>query len=206
MLEEKTHFGHEDYEINQREVIYQGVFRMVRLHLRHRLFAGGWSESFTRELLERFSAAAVLPYDPILDRVILIEQFRPGSLSGTTPWLIEIPAGVLVGNDTPEKLAVREAAEEAGCEVTALLPITEFFTSPGGCDEYLHIYCGRVDAGNIGGIHGLKHEHEDIRVLNVTADEALRMLRANEIKTSPAIVALLWLELNRGKIREKWLK
>ena len=200
-----TTFTHNDYEIVNREVLYQGVFRLARYSIRHRLFSGGWSDVFTREVMERFSAAGVLPYDPVLDRVILIEQFRPGSLADpTSPWLIEIPAGVLVGDTKPEDLAHSEAFEEAGCTLTHLAPICDYFVSPGGCNEYIHLYCGRVDASHAGGIHGLKHEHEDIRVLNIPAEEAFEHLYAGNIKTSPAITTLFWLQLHRNRLRDVW--
>lgn len=199
-------FTHNDYEIIEREVMYQGVFRLVRYQMRNRLFKGGWSEVFKREVFERFSAAAVLPYDPILDRVILIEQFRPGSLSEPkSPWLIEIPAGVLVGDAKPQEVAHREVIEEAGCEVHDLYPICEYFASPGACNEYLYIYCGRVDASHAKGVYGLKHEHEDILVLNLSTEEAFTKLYAGEIKTSPALISLLWLQLHRKKLQTMWV-
>jgi ADP-ribose pyrophosphatase len=202
---ETVPFGKKDYELVKRDLVYAGVFTLARYHVRHKLFHGGWSETFVREVLERFSASAVLPYDPILDRVILIEQFRPGCLANPEgPWCIEIPAGVLVGDDTFESLARNEAEEEAGCSITELNPICDYFVSPGGANEYLHLYCGKVDASHVGGVHGLKHEHEDIRVINVTFDQAIAKLARGEIKTSPAIISLLWLQVNRDKLRQLW--
>ncbi len=196
-------FTQNDYEISQREVLYQGIFRLTRYHLRHRLFEGGWSDTMQREVLERYSAAAVLPYDPVLDRVILIEQFRPGSIADPeSPWLIEIPAGILEKNEQPIEVAHREAIEEAGCDLRDLRLISEYFPSPGGSNEYIHIYCGKVDSKGIGGVHGLKHEQEDIRVLNLPTDEALQLLQSGKIKTSPAIIALLWLQLHRVELQK----
>jgi len=184
------------YEILQREVLYQGVFCLVRLHIKHQLFNGEWSGTFTREVLERFTAAAVLPYDPITKRVILIEQFRAGALMDPHgPWQIEIPAGIIDTQETPLAVAIREAKEEANCEVRQLELICDYFVSPGGSNEYIHIYAGTVDAEGIEGIHGLAHEHEDIRVLNVSIDEALQLLHSGKIKNAPAIIALQWLAL-----------
>lgn len=197
-------FGHNDYEIIKREVMYQGVFRLVRLHIRNRLFNGGWSDVFVREVLERRSAAAVLPYDPKLDRVILIEQFRPGAITDpTSPWQIEIPAGILEKNEAPMDVAIREAREEAGCDVTHLELIQEYFVSPGGSNEYIYIFYGEVDAAHVNGVYGLKHEHEDIRVLNMTTDEALEKLKNHEIDNAPAILALQWLAMHRNEKRQK---
>lgn len=203
MLEET--FTQNDYEIVKREVLYQGVFRMARYHLRYRLFNGGWSNTINREILERKSAAAVLPYDPILDQVVLIEQFRAGAISNpSSPWLTEIVAGILEEEEKPNSVAQREAKEEAGCEILDLYPICEYFVSPGGSNEYLWVFCGRIDATDIGGIHGLAEENEDIRSMTLSADEAFILLQEGKIKTSPAIVALQWLQLNREWLRQLW--
>ena len=194
----------DDYEILKREELYQGVFRMMRYHLRHRLFDGKWSSTFTREVMERKSAAGVLPYDPILDQVILIEQFRPGAIDNPAhgPWLIEIVAGVYGKDESPSEVAKRESIEEAGSELLDLYPICEYFVSPGGSNEYLHLFVGRADATNAGGTHGLDEENEDIRAFALSADEAFTMLQEGKIKTSPAIIALQWLQLNREWLRQ----
>ena len=199
-------FGPEDYQLVERQVMYSGVFTLARYLVRHRLFNGGWSDNFVREVLERYSASAVLPYDPILDRVILIEQFRPGCINNPNgPWSLEVPAGVQVDGEPFDSLARHEVEEEAGCSVTELEHIMELFVSPGGSNEYLHLYCGKVDASNVGGIHGLKHEHEDIRVLNLTFDQAIKKLNNGEIKTVPAIITLQWLQLNRDRLQKLWI-
>src|SRR3990167_1165220 len=95
-MEEKfIPFSKDDYELIKREILYQGIFRLARYHLRHRTFNNTWSNTFSREILERKSAAALLPYDPVLDRIVLIEQFRAGAIShAQSPWLIEVVAGV----------------------------------------------------------------------------------------------------------------
>ena len=114
-----------DVEILDKETAFQGYFRIDRYRLRHRLFAGGWSEAITREVFERGHVVGVLPYDPIEDRVVLIEQFRIGAYAaGFSPWLIEIVAGVIEAGEEPEEVARRETLEETGCSVTELMPVT----------------------------------------------------------------------------------
>lgn len=204
MAENITPFSQNDYEIVKREELYQGVFRLARYHVRQRKFNGEWSNIFTREVLERKSAAAILPYDPILDHVILIEQFRPGALANPeSPWLLEVVAGVYT-DEEPVEVAKRESLEEAGSNILDIYKICEYFVSPGGSNEFLTLYCGRVDASDAGGIHGLPDENEDIRAISVPADEAFRMAQEGKIKTSPAIISLLWLQLNREWLKQLW--
>lgn len=197
----KKNFSHADYKIVKRDVLYQGVFKLSRYTLRHRLFNGGWTKPFEREVFERSSAVAIFPYDPVLDKVILIEQFRVGSLSDPeSPWLIEIPAGIIEPDENPDEVAHREAMEETGCTLLELQPIVKYFVSPGASNEFLHLYYGRVDASNIDGIHGLTHEHEDIRVLNISSEQAFYLMDQGKIKNAPTLIGLLWLQKHKKKL------
>ena len=194
-----------DVEVLERAVCYQGYFRIERYRLRHRLFDGGWSGVISRELFERGHAAAVLPYDPVLDRVVLIEQFRVGALSAPGgPWLMEIVAGVIDADETAQQVVHREAQEEANCTLRALLPVCEYLASPGGTSERISLFCGRVDASQAGGIYGLQEEGEDIRVLTLSFDEAFAAMSAGKINSASAIIALQWLALNRESVRKQW--
>lgn len=200
-------FTSQDVVLLKEDNLAQGFFTLVRQHIKHRLFNGEWSSEFTRELLKRKSAVAVLLYDPDLDRVLLIQQFRAGAIGRlATPWLLEIVAGVYDETENLDAVAKRESAEEAGCMIKALHPICEYFVSPGGSNEYLHLYIGHIDASHAGGIYGLPEEHEDIHAFTLTTDEALNWLKEGRINTSPAIIALLWLQLNREGLRNLWQK
>jgi len=75
----------DDVELEDSEVLHQGFFRMDHFKLRHRLFSGGWSPSLSREIMLRNPVAAVIPYDPVLDRSVLIEQFRGGMHAAGDP-------------------------------------------------------------------------------------------------------------------------
>jgi ADP-ribose pyrophosphatase len=158
-------------------------------------------------MLQRKAAVGILLYDPALDRVVLIQQFRPGAMNSEThPWLIEVVAGIIDKPESKEAVAIREANEEAGCEVLDLYPICEYFVSPGGSDEYLWLFCGRIDANHAGGIFGLDHEHENIRAFTLSTTEAFDLLETGKIKTAPAILTLQWLKLNREKLTQLWQK
>ena len=194
-----------DWKIVNQQVVFQGYFRMERFALQHELYAGGSTATFYRELFERGCAVAVLPYDPKRDEVVLIEQFRVGAIgTQNPPWLKEIIAGVIEPGETHQQVAERETLEEAGCEIIRLEKIGQYYVSPGGTSEQCMLYCGQVDTRGVGGIHGLDHEFEDILVEVVSLDQARKWLEDGTINSSPAIIALQWLLLNREKIRSRW--
>ncbi len=193
------------FEILNKEVIYQGFFRLERYRLKHTLYGGGWSSEITRELFRRGSCVAVLLYDPDADKVVLIEQFRTGAiLKADKAWLVEIVAGAIEEGEVAEAVAYRESLEEAGCEIQQLMVINEFYTTPGGSSEWITLFCGKVDSTTVGGIHGLDHEDEDIWVRTVSFDEAYLMLENGEIDSAIPIIAIQWLALNRQKLRQEW--
>jgi len=197
---------HYRFHIVEKTVCHQGFFRLDRYRLQHDLFAGGTSPVITRELLERGRAAAVLPYDPVRDSVVMIEQFRIGAIrSEHGAWLLEFVAGIIEDGEKPEDVVRREALEEAGCELGELVPVARYLPSPGGSTEELYLYCGRVDAGGAGGIHGLDEEAEDIRVHVYSFDKAMDLLERGRIDSAAPIIALQWLALHRERLRRRWL-
>lgn len=194
------------YTILQTETKTDGFLPVKRYRLQHSLFAGGISAELIRERVEGYRAASLLPYDPVTDQVVLIEQFRIGALEDVAgAWILEVVGGIIEGEQGPEQVARREAMEEAGCDVRELEVICEFLVSPGTSTERIHLFCGRVDASNAAGIHGLEHEGEDIRVMVMPADEAIAGIRAGRINSTASIIALQWLALNRENLRQRWL-
>ncbi len=195
----------DDVEVVEKATVYKGRFQVDRYRLRHKLHGGGWSEPFVREVFERGHAAAVLPYDPVLDRVVLIEQFRPGAYAaGLHPWLVEAVAGIIDPGETAEQVVRREAWEEARVELGPVEKVARCMVTPGACSECVDIYVGRVDASNAGGVYGLAHEHENIRVFTLSVDEAEKKLAAQEFTNVVTIVALQWLLLHRMQLRDRW--
>jgi ADP-ribose pyrophosphatase len=184
---------------------FRGFNRVDILHLLHRRFDGTWSPPIHREVIVRSRAVAVLPYEPRTDRIVLIEQFRPGALvAGEPAWMIEIVAGGMKPGETAEAVARREALEEAGIAVTTLEPIASFGPSPGILSEWVDLFCGRIDQFREG-VFGESHENEDIRAFAAPAAEAVAMLRRGEIANAPAIIALQWFAANREELRARWL-
>ncbi len=194
-----------DVEILEHRVLFESYFRLESFRIRHRKFAGGWTGEITRELFERGHAAAALLYDPALDRVALVEQFRVGALAaGRRPWVVEIVAGIVEEGATAEDVVRREAVEEAGVEIADLEPIHVMLASPGGTSETCAVFCGRADLSKAGGIHGLLEEGEETRVLAMPAADAFKLMEDGKIENATCLVALQWLALNRDKLLKKW--
>jgi ADP-ribose pyrophosphatase len=180
--------------------LFEKYFRLDEYSLSHELFGGGDSPVFTREIFERGSVVAVLPYDSERRKVVLIEQFRAGAIEDPDgPWLIESVAGVIEPGESTQQVALRECVEEAGCEIRQLEIISQYYVSPGGTSEHCSVYCGLVDSDGVAGIHGLADENEDIRVMVVDAEEAFAWVRSGRIRSSATIIALQWLELNQAR-------
>lgn len=203
----------DDVEVLKLEAAYQGYFRMDRYHLRHRLYDGGWTSPMSREVFERGHAVAVLPYDPDRDRLIVIEQFRAGAFAAAdspwfsrdfSPWLLETVAGIIEDGESPEEVARREMVEESGCPVLDMIEVCHILTSPGGSTESTRIYCARVDVSEAGDFQGVEHEHEDIRVIVVSPEEAYQWLDAGRFVNAATVVALQWFRANRERLREQW--
>ncbi|WP_017902045.1 NUDIX domain-containing protein [Pseudomonas asplenii] len=192
-------------EIIRRENCFKGFYRLDRLHLRHELFAGGMGKEINREVFVRHDAVCVLPYDARRDEVVLLEQFRVGAMGKTdNPWMVELVAGLIDKDEQPEEVAHREAQEEADLRLQALWPITRYFPSPGGSNEFVHLYLGRCQTEGAGGLYGLVEESEDIRATVWSFDDALQAVRDGRIINAASIIALQWLALNRAEVRGLW--
>ena len=203
----------DDVEVIEKSTPFKGYFQIDRYRLRHTLFEGGWSGEMEREVFERGHAVAVLLFDPDQEKLVFIEQFRPGAFAalaspwfddGTSPWLIECIAGIIEPGESPEDVVRREAVEEADCEVGDLVPICHYLVSPGGTSESVFVYCGRVSAPKGGGIHGLSQEHENIRVVVVPPAEAFGWLDEGRITNAMTVIALQWFRIHGDDVRARW--
>lgn len=199
---EKPEFTHDDIEIIGRENLYQGFFRVEKVVLRHKLFAGGWGETIERELFVRGEAVAVVLYDPVLDTIAMVEQFRVGALEEAhSPWCYEVVAGILEEGELPEAVARREIMEETNIVPYAMEYICNYLSSPGGTNEKLHLYCGLCDLSRAGGIYGLPEEGEDIRVRILAANNVFVELLSGAFNNAAALICLQWLQHHRPRLR-----
>lgn len=198
-------FSHQDVTVESVKPLYEGYFKMMQYKVKHRLYQGGWSDTVVREVFERGHAVAVLPYDPVREEFVLIEQFRVGALeTAETPWLVELIAGIIDEGETEETVCQREALEEAGVDVTNLYKACSYLASAGGTTERLNIYMAKVDAEQAKGVHGLDYESEDILVHRVSESTAREWLDEGVIDNAAGIIALQWFFINKEKLLQHW--
>ena len=203
----RLRFGAEDVDLQQREQSFRGYFSLETLTLRHRLFAGGWSTPVRRELFQRGDAVGVLPWDPVADELVLIEQFRVGAIrDDDSPWMLELIAGIVEAGESDTAVVHREAEEEAGCQLGQLEQIATFYPSAGACSEQIRLFVGEVTQSQPGTVQGLDSEHEDILVHQLPREQVMQMLDRNEINNGHTLIALQWLARHADRLRAQWLR
>ena len=202
----RLRYGAEDVDLQQREQSFRGYFSLETLTLRYRLFAGGWSTPVRRELFQRGDAVGVLPWDPVKDELVLIEQFRVGAIrDDDSPWMLELIAGIVEAGESDTAVVHREAEEEAGCQLGQLEQIATFYPSAGACSEQIRLFVGEVTQSQPGTVQGLDSEHEDILVHQLPREQVMQMLDRNEINNGHTLIALQWLGRHADRLRAQWL-
>ncbi len=166
---------------------------------------GTW-QSQNREAYDRGNGATILLYNRAQATVILTRQFRmPTYLNGNeSGMLIETCAGLL-DKDNPEDCIRRETEEETGYLVTDVRKVFEAYMSPGSVTEILYFFVAEYTKEqkiNDGG--GLEHDQEDIEVLELPFEEAIRMIQSGEIKDGKTIMLLQYAKIH-GIISEPLL-
>lgn len=192
-------------EIIGRSVAYTGFLHLAQYRMRVAAPGGRTEETLYRERIEGLRAAAVLPFDPANERIVLVKQFRIGALGAPSgAWLLEPPGGVIDEGESPEVAARREAWEEAGCRLGALVPILCCQTSPGVSDESVALYCGAVDASSVATTAGQHSEGEWTEVVTLDLDAAIRDLGRGMLTAATLIIAVQWLAANRRRLVDLW--
>lgn len=202
--------GRGDVTVINKRMPYSNFYAVQEYDLRHRQFDGTTSPQMERGVFVTYDAAIVLPYDPLRDCVLLVEQFRIGvyARGAEKPWVLEPVAGHVDLNETPEQAAIRETMEEAGVPLSALIPITNAYASPGDSTEFFHIYLGLCDLGTAGGTtSGLVEEGEDIHSHILSFDELMEFVcggceAAGGANILPLVTAVYWLAINRDRLRK----
>ncbi|KXZ63134.1 NUDIX domain-containing protein [Acinetobacter venetianus] len=184
-----------DVTIESRAFLFRGFIQVEKVSIRHRLFnRPDYSPLIQRELVHRPEAAGVLLYDDQQQRFALIEQFRIGALNDVeSAWQLEVIAGVLDGDESPETCIRRESLEESGCEIKELQHLFSFYPSAGACSEFFHLYVAEVDLPLTGGIFGMPDEGENIQLHLFDYSELAHLLKNGRLRNAPVIMALQWL-------------
>jgi ADP-ribose pyrophosphatase len=179
---------------------YDGFFKINLIDFEHSLYQGGMSQRIVRELFGRGQAVVVLLYDLDAEQVVLVEQCRAGALqhaldanNHNQAWLIEPVAGMIDKGETAIDACKRETLEEAGVSLTDFEYICQFYPSPGGSDEILHLYAAHVDTNKVGEFSGLAEDVEDIRLLKLPFSALKQDLLAGKFQVASTIIALQWL-------------
>ncbi|CCJ89528.1 NUDIX domain-containing protein [Cronobacter turicensis] len=157
---------------------------------------GQWQRQ-SREAYDRGNGATILLYNRAERCVILTRQFRlPVFLNGYDGLLTETAAGLLDEAD-PETRIRAEAEEETGYLVDNVEKVFEAYMSPGSVTEKLYFFIGEYDPARRSGTGGgVADEGEDIDVVKMPIDDALRAVRDGEIVDAKTIMLLQYAALN----------
>ena len=189
-----------NFKIINKKNIYNGFFKMDEVTLKYKKYDGNWSNQIKRELFGGSQVAAVIPYDPVKKEIVLIQQFRPGTISkNINNYLDEIVAGIIDIGERPEITAKRECLEETGCEVKKLIPIQGYFPAPGSSESFYHLFLAEIETFQGQRIMGLKTENEDILVKSYKLQVVKEKLEKGEILNGLTLIALQWFFLNINK-------
>lgn len=158
----------------------------------------GTTQTQSREAYDRGNGATILLYNRAQKTVILTRQFRiPTYVNGNeTGMLIEACAGLL-DKDNAEDCIKRESEEETGYKVTEVRKIFEAYMSPGSVTEIVHFFVAEYSKSmkvNEGG--GVAHEEENIEVLEMGIDKAMKMIETGAIKDGKTIMLLQYVKLH----------
>ncbi len=196
-------YHQEDVKIIENTPLRDGFLSVYKVTLQHRLFAGGWSPVFEREVMDRGHAVVVVPYDPSKDTLVVLEQFRIGAVGAEqSPWLLEFVAGMYDSvNESAEQVAHRELAEEAGLTTTQLHYALTYLSTPGGCTERITIFIALVDSDTAATHGGLASEHEDIRVHVLPFADVVQLLDDGKINNAATVIGLQWLQLHKHRFQ-----
>lgn len=191
-------------EVVNNRLIAGDFFRFRGVDLRYETFGGGMTDPLPREVFQGGEAALILPYDPVRDTILLVEQFRVGSFvrGDMNPWMLEPVAGMIDAGETPIEAAIRECAEEANVTPHHVELMFAAYPSPGGSTEFHHCFVGLTDLPeNRSYFGGLEDEAEDLKLHVIPFDQAMDLITSGEICVLPLIGMMYWLDRNRARLR-----
>ncbi|MBD3379312.1 MAG: NUDIX domain-containing protein [Candidatus Omnitrophica bacterium] len=162
--------------MTKRKSVYKG--KLLNLYESHKKMPNGAQAYF--EEIDHPGAALIVPF--LKGKVVMIRQYR-GVIE---KYIWELPAGTLEEGETPYSCAKREAAEETGFKVSSLKKLGVVYTTPGFCNEMIHIY--RAECSGASDAQGDPDECVDVRILG--KKEVRALFSAGKILDSKTICAL----------------
>ncbi|SLN42051.1 ADP-ribose pyrophosphatase [Aquimixticola soesokkakensis] len=196
--------GRDTIDVAVARMPYNAFFAVREDDLTHPRFDGTRSALINRAAFMMGDAVSVMPYDPLRDRVLLVEQFRfaPYARGDAFPWVIEPVAGRIDLGETPEEAARRECVEEAGLALQELVACGQFYPSPGGVSEFMYSFVACVALpDDLAGFGGLESEDEDIRTLLLSFDALMEMVDTGAVQNGVLLASALWLARHRDRLR-----
>ena len=186
-----------NFKVTNKKNLYDGFFKMNEVSLKYKKYDGSWSNEIKRELFGGAQVSAVLPYDPIKKEIVLIQQFRPGTISrNTNNYLKEIVAGIIDPGESPEIAAKRECLEETGYKIKKLTSIQGYYPAPGSSEKFYNLFLGEVERKKKKKIMGLDTENEDILVESFNINHVKKMMQDGELINGLTLIAIQWFFLN----------
>lgn len=198
-LEKREDFNKENITVTSKRRIFNGFFKIDEVIVDHDCFDGGRFEDVRREVIVKCDTVSILLYDPLRDELLFIRQLRVPLIEREerrSPWTIEIVAGTIDRDETPESIIIAEAEEEAGVEIKKLIPIYDYFPSTGGSPGKMYLYLGLCDLTNAGGLYGLEEESEDIEAFVISREAGFELLAKGMLDNGFTLIAMLWFQLH----------
>ncbi|RDU96141.1 NUDIX domain-containing protein [Trinickia dinghuensis] len=157
----------------------------------------GATQSLTREVYHVDDGATALLYDSVRRTVVLVRQFRlPSHLRGKPAYLLEAPAGLLDGSSAEARIK-DEIEEEAGYRVKSVERVFEAVMMPGSTGHRVHFFVAPYSpADKVSDGGGLRHEGEDIEVVEMGFDDALAMVNRGEIVDAKTMLLLQYARIH----------
>lgn len=138
-----------------------------------------------RELVLHPGAVTIIPLisEEQETKICFVRQFR----KAVEEVLLELPAGKLEEGEEPLFCAQRELLEETGLEAEELIPLFDFYTSPGFCNELMYLYLAKTKPAE----QAKPDDDEFLEVIFLSLKEALQLLNEGKIKDAKTIIGIL---------------
>jgi nudix-type nucleoside diphosphatase (YffH/AdpP family) len=186
-------------DVRSRRRLLDDFFKVDEAEVSFERFDGSMTPPVRRLVFERGDSVAAVVFDRAAERLLLTEQFRLPTLEKGPGWLIEIIAGMIDSGEQPEDSIRREIEEELGYRADRIEHVATFYVSPGGSSERIWVYYAEIGAGDrVSAGGGLPGEHEDIRTISISLEEARAALKDGRIADAKTIIGLQWLLARSG--------